>query len=137
MASGVVFDAIKSDLEARWSNTRIRFENEPFELDGSAFVDVEMTGTYYGQESMGAAQQSANRWDEEGQLWLHVMVPVDTGGSQARTYAKQLADLYRGTRLVSDNLEFLDAFIGRGHPGFEDGMYFRITVFIKWRHIDA
>jgi hypothetical protein len=106
-------------------------------LDGNPFVAVEMTGTLYGQESIGASHQADNRWDEEGVLWLHVNVPMGTGGLTARTYAKQLADLFRGLLLLNDSLEFKDAFIGRGQPGHEDGAYFRVSVFINWRRMDA
>jgi hypothetical protein len=77
-------------LQSNWTTTPLRFENETFNPDGTAFVAVEMTGTLYGQESIGASEQEDNRWDEEGVLWLHVMVPMGTGGLTVRTYAKQL-----------------------------------------------
>jgi hypothetical protein len=38
---------------------------------------------------------------------------------------------------MNGDLEFLDAFIGRGHPGAEDGSWYRVTTFLKWRRIDA
>jgi hypothetical protein len=137
MASGAVFDAIKSYLQSNWTTTPLRFENETYAPDGTAFVAVEMTGNFYGQESFGASTQAANRWDEEGVLWLHVLVPMNTGGSTVRTYAKSLADLFRGQRLLSDSLEFMDAFIGRGQGGHEDGAYYRVSVYINWRRIDG
>jgi hypothetical protein len=96
-----------------------------------------MTGTFYGQESIGASRQEDNRWDEEGVLWLHTLVKINTGGSTVRAYAKQLADLFRGLRLLSDSLEFQDAFIGRGQTGHEDGMYYRVSVYINWRRMEA
>lgn len=137
MASGEVYTAINQYLTSNWTTTRIRWENEPFELNGSAFVDVEMTGTSYAQQSIGASDQSGNRWDEEGVLWVHVVVPVNTGGATVRTYAKSIADLFRGLLLMNDSLEFRDAFIGRGQPGHEDGNYFRVTVYIEWRRMEA
>lgn len=142
MASGAVFNAIRTFLDGTggngaWTTSPIRWENEPFELAGTEFLDVEMTGTSYGQKSIGAQTQAANRWDEEGVLWLHVMTPVNSGGSTARTHAKSLADLFRGKLLLSDSLEFRDAFIGRGQPGHEDGMYYRISVYINWRRMEA
>lgn len=141
MASGAVFDAIRTFLDGTggngsWTTTPIRWENEPYDPT-AAFVDVEMTGTAYGQESIGAVTQAANRWDEEGVLWLHVLVPINTGGSLARTYAKELADLFRGRLLLNDSLEFRDAFIGRGQTGFEDGAFYRVSVYINWRRMDA
>lgn len=137
MASGPVFDSVRSFLETNWTTTPLRFENEPFELDGTPFVDVEMTGTAYGQQSIGASRQQDNRWDEEGVLWLHVLVPINTGGSLVRTYAKQLADLFAGQTLINGGLEFRDAFIGRGQTGFEDGGYYRVSVYQKYRWMDV
>lgn len=141
MASGAVFDAIRTFLDGTggngsWTTTPIRWENEPYDPTAE-FVDVEMTGTAYGQQSIGASTQAANRWDEEGVLWLHVLVPINTGGSLARTHAKALADKFRGLTLLSNSLEFRDAFIGRGQTGFEDGAFYRVSVYINWRRMDA
>lgn len=145
MASGAVYDAIKAHLIANWSTTLIAFENENADSNGTAippnpvvpWVDVEMTGTLYGQASLGASLQADNRWDEEGILFLHVLVEGGLGAHDARTYAKSLADLFRGLTLLSGSLEFRDAYIGRGVPGRRDGNWFSITTSIEWRRIDA
>jgi hypothetical protein len=142
VASGAVFDAIRSYFDGSggngaWTTTPIRWENEAIDPLPATFVDVEMTGTAYGQQSIGASPQAANRWDEEGVLWLHVLVKINTGGSLVRTYAKELADLFRGLTLLSNSLEFRDAFIGKGQTGHEDGTYYRVSVYINWRRIDA
>src|SRR5258706_9306764 len=118
MASGAVFDAIRKFLDGTggngaWQTIPIRWENEPLDPLPVSFVDVEMTGTAYGQQSIGASRQQDNRWDEEGVVWLHVLVKINTGGSVVRTYAKSLADLFRGLTLLNGSLEFRDAFIGR------------------------
>jgi hypothetical protein len=143
MASGAVFSAIRTFLDGTggngaWQTTPVRWENEALYPLPTNFVDVEMTGTSYGQQSIGASRQHDNRWDEEGVLWIHVLVPINTGGFVARTYAKSLADLFRGLTLATNgSLEFKDAFIGRGQPGFEDGGYYRVSVYINWRWMDA
>lgn len=142
MASGAVFEAIRTFLDGTggngaWTTTPIRWENEAIDPLPTTFVDVEMTGTIYNQMSIGESTQAANRWDEEGVLWLHVLVPINSGGATARTYCKSLADLFRGLTLLGDSLEFKEAFIGRGQPGFEDGNYYRISVYINWRRMDA
>lgn len=143
MASDVVADAIEAYLSANWAATPISFENQPFSRPASdngaaaPFIALEITGTLYAQQSIGESAQAANRWDEEGQLWLHVYVQTDTGSSIARRYAKQLADLFRGLRLVGDNLEFMDASIGMGQPGDDDGVYWSVSVEIDWRRFDA
>jgi hypothetical protein len=139
MASGTVYDAIKGYLEAQWTTTTIAWENESFTKPEppAAWLMVEMTGDLYAQMSIGAGVQSENRWDEEGVLLLHVYVPSGTGASTARAYAKSLADLFRGALLLDDSLEFLDASIGMGQPGDDDGMWWRISVSVDWRRMEA
>lgn len=139
MASGTVYDAIKAYLQAQWSTSPIAWENETFNKPEppAPWVMVEIAGDVYAQMSIGADEQADNRWDEEGVLLLHVFVPTGTGASAARGHAKALADLFRGATLLSDSLEFMDASIGMGQPGDDDGMWWRISVSIDWRRMDA
>jgi len=152
MASDVVYTAIRQYLDGvnatppAWSVTPIQYENEkPVRTDdgnnpptATPWLMIEMTGTLYSQESIGANTQAQNRWDEEGQLFGHVFVPSGTGGVTARQLAKQFADLFRGTRLLPDqSLEFMDASIGIGAIGEDTGNWFRISVDIRWRRMEA
>ena len=145
MASGAVYQAIRDHLVATWTATPLAFENEDVDQHGNPlppdppvpFVEIELTGTSYGQQSIGESRQADNRWDEEGVLFLHVLVAGGAGSMLARTYAKQLADLFRGTTLLGGNLEFLDSFIGRGRPGERDGNWYLIPVDIEWRRVEA
>lgn len=152
MASDVVYTAIRGYLDgvgstpAAWSVTPIQYENEPpVRMDdggspatATPWLMIEMTGTLYAQESIGANTQAQNRWDEEGQVFGHVFVPSGTGGATARRLAKQFADLFRGARLLDDQtLEFMDASIGIGAIGDDTGNWFRISVDIHWRRMEA
>lgn len=139
MASNTVYDAVKTYLTAQWSSTTIAWENEPFSKPEppAHWIAVEMQGTLYGQQSIGAGEQADNRWDEEGILWVHIMAPTGEGSSTARQYAKAIADLFRGTMLLSDSLEFMDASIGAGERGDDDGNYWRLTCTIDWRRMEA
>lgn len=144
MASGAVYSAIEDYLKANWTTTRIAFENKSEFEDGTPipppdgyWLEVEMTGTVYGQQSIGAGVQAQNRWDEEGILFLNVYAPSGVGSQAARTYAKSLADLFRGTTLLSGSLEFMDAYIGKGQPGEREGNWYLVPIDIDWRRIDA
>jgi len=139
MASNTVYDAIRAHLVAYWSATTIAWENELFDRPEppAPWVMVEMVGDLYAQMSIGAGVQSENRWDEEGVLMMHVFAPSGTGASTARGYAKSLADLFRGALLLADSLEFLDASIGMGQPGDDDGLWWRISVSVDWRRMEA
>lgn len=147
MASLEVYDAIRSALDPNlggaWTSTKLEWPNEPFTLpvddqgNQLPYVSVMMTGTLYGQESIGVPVQADNRWDEEGILWLHVYVAVGAGERTQRQYCKQLADIFRGLTLLSDSLEFRDASLGIGEMGNEQGSLWRTSVSIEWRRMDA
>lgn len=147
MASGTVYSAIEAYLKQNWTTTPIVFENKNTTEDGQAvppdpelvpaWVEVEITGTVYGQQSIGMSNQANNRWDEEGVLFINVYVKSGTGSALARTYAKSLADMFRGTTLLSGSLEFLDAFIGKGQPGAREGNWYLVPVDQEWRRIDG
>lgn len=138
MASGLVYAAIKSYLISSWSETPIHFENENWSIPESReWLMVELNGTLYSQQSIGAATQEDNRWDEEGTLWLHLFVQKGTGSQTVRDRAKMLADLFRGTLLLDDSLEFMDADIGMGAPGDDDeGATYRLSVSVDWRRME-
>lgn len=143
MASLAVYDAIRGALDG-WTATPIAWPNEAFSTpvdptSGNAlpWVAVMMTGTLYGQQSIGAAVQADNRWDEEGILWLHVFAQVGSGERAQRDYCKQLADIFRGLTLLSGSLEFRDAAIASGELGDEVGNTWRISVSVEWRRWDA
>ena len=148
MASDVVHDAIRNYLAGSspaWTATPIAFENEDKDSAGnvippnppSPYVQVVLEGWTYDQQSLGAPTQAANRWDEEGMLAIDVLVPTGSGASVGRGYAKQLADLFRGKRLVNDTLEFMGTFIERGRPHPHIGNWWIIPVTIDWRRMDA
>jgi hypothetical protein len=150
MASGAVSAAIEDYLKANWTTTLLSLENDSKATDGSvlppvnsagesiAFVAASFTGRTYQQVSLGASQQKDNRWDEEGILFLDVLVPNNTGSRDARTFAKSLCDLFRGLTLLSGSLEFRAASIGEGVKSDKyTGNYFSIPVDIDWRRVEA
>lgn len=155
MAADAVYDAIKAFLETPANVASLadpitsvvptfRFENSagfitPTDASGAPtpWIAVGMSGVVYGQQSMGAARQADNRWDEDGTLWLPVYVASGTGSSRARQLAKLIADLFRGLTMLSGSLEFGDAFIGAGAASEEDGNWYEIPLGIEWRRVEA
>lgn len=137
--SDPVYEAIRAHIEANWTYAPIAWPNEEFDEAGiNEWVKFEIFGTVYGQESMGADTQADNRWDEEGMICLHVMVRRGRGATHARGAAKSLADLFRGEHLLpEDNLVFMDANIGPGSAGDDEGNWHRTSVNIQWRHWEA
>jgi hypothetical protein len=142
MASAAVYDAIKAHIQSNYTGSAVTFENEDFTPPKTSGVAepwcmVEITGTMYGQQSIGEDDQADNRWDEEGTLWLHFFARTGTGSHDLRIAMMQMVNLFRGTTLLDGNLEFLDASVGLGEPGDDDGVYWRVTVTIDWRYWDA
>lgn len=132
-----LFAAVKSHVAANWTLSAVAWPNEPFDRQEAGWLSVEIAGTVYGQASIGAETQADNRFDEDGTLWGHVFVKTGSGMSACRAAAKAFADLFRGQRLLADSVEFLDAEIGMGEPGDDNGNWFRISVAVGWRQIDA
>ncbi len=132
MASPEAFSPIEAYLKAEWTATPVAFENDGFEppKTASAFVRVEIFGTYFAQASIGEGDRVENLWREAGMIYLHVCVPRGSGSLPARTYCRQLADLFRGQDL--GNIRFRDISIGAAEVGDEKGNYFRMTVTIEW-----
>lgn len=155
MAADAVYDAIKTHLSTPANvagladATTLVVPSFRFENDGEFIPPKDSTGTpipwismalarvLYGQTSIGENQQANNNWEETGQLVLSVFVPVGSGGSRARQLAKLLADIFRGLRLLSDKMEFLDAGIGGSGPAPEEGNWYQLDVVIDWRHVEA
>ena len=150
MAADAVYDAIKDFLDTPANVTSLadsvtgavptfRFENEQFDQPNPPvpWVAMALTSHSYGQVSIGASEQADNQWQEDGDLWLSVFVPINSGASRARQLAKQLADLFRGRQMLSDTLEFLDAFIGGAGPAPDEGNWFELDLIIQWRRVEA
>lgn len=139
MADDVIYGAIQDYVTANWSSYPIAWENAPFQRPPNAgpWILFEITGSMYDQQSIGASTQAANRYDQAGVMFFHVHVKKGTGSKAARQVGKQMADLFRGTLLIDENLEFMGMTIGEGNPADETGTYWRITVSIDWYFTDS
>lgn len=135
--SDPIYDAIRAHLTANWTATDLQFPNEEYESIGpTPWVKVEIHGTDYSQMSIGESVQANNRWDQEGMLWLYLAIHRGTGLTQGRGAAKALANLFRGQSFLGGSLEFMDAAIGIGAPGDEEGPWYIIPVSIEWRRMN-
>lgn len=149
-----VFDAIQAYLgytsldtgswvDGIWDRTiaALVYENESDSPPGgepAPWVMVVLDTNLYGQQSLGnGIDVAGNRWDEDGTLWFHVMTPRGSGSREARRIGKALANLFRGVRLLDDGLEFMDADMGAGDPGKENGNFYLLSVSLDWRRTDA
>ncbi len=133
MSSPETFIVVRDTLTASWSSTPVRYEN-----DGSNppeppahFLFVEVIGELLGQRSIGAGSRDENLWRETGTLLIHVMAPNGEGSLTARQLGRDVANLFRGRDIGT--VTFLDASLGAGEAGADDGNYWRFTVTIDWQ----
>lgn len=131
MTTATAFSAISAHLIAEWTTTPLAWDNEAFNpASQTAFVMVQMTGDIWDQASIGAGDRLQNRWQEEGELLLSVIVPTGTGSLIARTHAEALANIFRGLQLGA--IEFRDISIGLGVRGEDRGAWWLLPVRINW-----
>lgn len=131
MSTATAFTAIRAHLEANWTATPLAWDNEAYEPgDNAPFVMVQITGDQWDQASIGAGDRLANRWEEEGELLLSVMVPTGTGSLLARQHAEALANIFRGLNL--GDIEFRDISIGLGVAAEDRGGWWLLPVRINW-----
>ena len=133
MSSVTTYDLIHDFLVDNFTAVPLAFENDGFKQpsDPEHYVYVEIVGNYLDQASIGAENVKANLWRELGVVYLNVMAPRGAGSRQARVYATQLSDLFRGLELGP--LIFREGSIGEGEPGRTDGSYYRMTATIDWQ----
>lgn len=136
MTTLAAYDLIRDYLTANWVTTPMSWENEAFTTpaDGSGndlpFVAVQLTQDEWDQASIGAGDRTENRWQETGELYLNVIVPLNTGTETARIYATTLANLFRGEQL--EDIEFRDISIGLGVIAEDRGPWWLLPVRISW-----
>lgn len=131
MSTATAYNAIRAHLVATWTTTPLAWDNEVFDTpDDSGFVMAQVTGDIWDQQSIGAGDRLQNRWDEEGELLLSVIVPAGTGSVLARTYAESLANIFRGLQL--GDIEFRDISIGLGVIAEDRGPWWLLPIRINW-----
>jgi hypothetical protein len=134
MSSAAAYSTIRTYLEAQWSTTPLAWDNEAFRQPDPAepapYVLVQITGGQYEQMTIGAETRTANRWQEEGELLLSVIVPMGTSSLLARQIADALFALFRGLQL--DDIEFRDASIGLGVAAEDRGQWWLLPLRINW-----
>lgn len=134
MSSTAAFDAIKARLDAEWAETDVVYEDPFYALPDTPapFVFVEIFGTSFDQETMGAPGN--NMWLEEGVAYLHVMTPSGTSSRDARVMADQLLALFR--ERPAGGLRITESDIGKGEPGAQFAQYWAMTVSLYWHRYD-
>jgi hypothetical protein len=88
-------------------------------------------------ESAQTLEMGGRIWEEEGSLFLHLMIPVGTGITAGLTMRKAFSVAFRA---VSDAINGLyyrggQAFDPLG-PGSDDGVYRRLSLIVRYSFQD-
>jgi len=139
MASATVYSAVRSYLEANWSATPIKWENETFEIPAAtdypaapaAFLVVEFTGDSYQQASIGSGSPTAERWIETGSVLIYSLVQANASSLVARQNADAVAALLQGM-VLPGSIRLQSMSFGDGGEGDEDGLWWQIPLRVNW-----
>lgn len=70
-------------------------------------------------------------WQDEGQAFVHVLVPTNTGVAVAMGIVDQVVATFRSPPL--EPVVYLRIYADPGGPGSDDGLYWRTSVTAEWR----
>lgn len=124
--------AIKAVL-AGYTAYPIVYENERYTppTESGPWVEVEIYGGDYTQESIGSTPRTDNYWQERGGVFCNIFVPSGSGTSTSDTIMAALAELFRGQTLTG-GYEIQDMSTGPGSTADEAGLWYRTTLTIEW-----
>lgn len=139
MASDTVYSAVREYLEANWSATTIKWENETFDLPTptdypaapAAFLVVEFVGDSYRQASIGSGSPTTERWIETGAVMIYSVVQAGAGVLVARENAAAVAELLRGM-ILPGTIRIEAMSFGDSGPGDEDGSWWQLPLRVNW-----
>jgi len=129
------YDAIRDWLEASWSFTPRRYENEdplPPSGEPATFLYFECEGGMFAQMSIGAGSPAANLWRENGTAIFTICTPSGTGAETGRGLRQTLAGMLKGLAL-SPGLQCLAMRGLAGEPFRRDGNYYALPLLTEWR----
>jgi hypothetical protein len=139
-------DAIKNHLVSGWTTTPIALQNDNFTTpvdeygDPAPWVMLEVLSTSSSLRTAGIPGD--HLWMTIGLIYVHVLVPINTGTDLAQQYAWQIGELFRAAALYSDE----DGSIVRtglgegprtdgGGTDADDGNWFRMTMICEFEFL--
>jgi hypothetical protein len=109
----------------------IEWPNEPFVApDSDLWLSVDITGDVLRPIEIGGGV-----WQEEGSLYVHVHVPSFSGTDDARTMAKNIANVFRLS--TPQFVTYLGASIGIGSISDPEGKWWTLSVRVDWVYQDV
>ena len=136
--------AIKARLAANWTTTRITYQNEdpeqpwpPVRENGSPapWVNLEIIGR--GSQIWTFGTTGNRGWRYDGDIHVHVFVPVGEGIELADQYAVTIGEIFRAAKFYDDGSSYvrtLSPEIDDGDSGDDDGKWFRVSMSVDFTY---
>lgn len=144
MASIESFDAIRSFVDATWSDTApmpcpLSWDNEPFKPPApfdeedrpQCWGNVLVAGDLWDQASIGAGDPAEEAWEEVGSLTLTVFSAVGASSRPNRALLTAFATMVRGQDL--GGLEFQGCHFDPIGAKDESGAWWGMSITIDWK----
>lgn len=96
------------------------------------WLDIEVAS-----QSSAAIELGDDAWVEDGQIFLHLMIPIGTGWRDALVKAKAFEVAFRGINTTTpEGLVYRDNQSSDPMANKDDGMYRRLTVIVNYKFYD-
>jgi len=97
------------------------------------WIDIEVAA-----QTAGPIQIGYDAWREEGQIFIHLMVPIGQGLRPTLVQRKAFSTAFRGINTVTpEGLNYTDdQSMDPLGPGGDDGVYRRLTLIVRYTFDD-
>lgn len=129
MSSPDVWIDARARLEAAdLGGATIAWPNEPFDLPEplAPYLVAEISGDMSEPIELG----SGGTWQEDGTVWVHVMVPSFTGLTDGLALRKTVANLFRG--VSAGGIVYRGAQMDPGGTADDAGNWFRLSLGVQY-----
>jgi hypothetical protein len=131
---------------AVWADARARITaaaaslSLPVAWPNEAFTTPEPPAPWLAVEASASTDDpielTGGMWQEDGLVWLHVMIPSGSGIDAGLTIRKSLANAFRSVTDAAVGLIYQGANFDPSGPGTDDGMYQRLTAMVSYIYQD-
>jgi hypothetical protein len=96
------------------------------------WLDIEVSA-----QATTAIELGGTVWDEQGTIYLHLMIPVGVGMRDGLVMRKALATTFRGITDAAVGLAYRnDMAMDPMGPGTDDGVYRRLSLLVRYHYQD-